>query len=168
MCSLSTKMATASLLRCLGSVAAGANHSIHREFDLQCLLKPGGAFQAFLMALGSSAGIPSCALHWQKLVPNNFPLYEARECGDPGLCWRNWGHCTPCLGHGGEGAKNIVSADTNIFSPWLLCIINFSVINMEAPESIYLDFFPWFSVRCLIVLASVSLVPLVCKQSSPY
>lgn len=143
---------------------------IHKEFDLQYPLKSGGAFQTFVMALGTSVGMPSCAFPWQKMVPNKFPLYSSARRGKWGssaggiwgalhtlpLTWGRWGKISSQM------APNFFSLDhfALLISMWL---------TQEASESIYLDFFFFcFFVWHLIVLTSVSLVPVACKQSSSY
>lgn len=104
------------------------------------------AFQAFMLALGTSTGMPSCAFHWQKLVPENFPTWHGKGSEDPGLCWRNWGHCTPCLRHRGDGAKYCLSWHQHCFSPYHFALLISVWLTQWASESIYLDFF--FLVFC--------------------
>lgn len=163
-CFLSTKMATASLLRCLESVATDGNHSTENlTFNTSwSLVGPSRPSWWLWAPVLECLPVHSTGRNRYQTT-SRCTAWRGEGSGDPGLCWRNQGalHTLPLTR--GRWGKISSQLTPKVFLSWSLCIINFSEINtgviwVNLPRF----FFFWFFVRCLTVLASVSLVPLVC------
>lgn len=106
MCFLSTKMATASLLRCLGSVATDGNHSTENlTFStLEVWWGLPGPLDGSGQQCWNSFLCVSLAEDGAKYLPT-AQLSMVREVGIQGSAGAFRGLCTPYLGHEGHGAK---------------------------------------------------------------